>query len=245
MHRNAIFSAIALAVMAMSGCSSAPEMPEGKSEQVEASLSSSQTGITQTKGSTEKAPAAIEAPDTNTETASATPSEDQDVRITALSWITVDVREGKSLERVLMDRGILLSDSEAALTLAEPSDALMGQTVNVIHDGEGRIHSLYGKADSGEFFTSKIEDGVLVLVKAQSPVMEPEIRLPITSRTSTEKLGLTQKLALKRSLQDLPEQERNNILNGENAEISFKALFVQGKMLGPTELLSLSKNDQN
>lgn len=242
MIRNPLFIAIASAIL--SACASAPEQSIEPSPSRPAPVKSEEVLPQNDLASRpENEFKTVVASDEATPKTTAARTDREEPPITGHRWTTLEFKDQKSLVDALDEVGLSLgkvvspSETDAVVN----SETLRGELVTIISDEEGVVLSLYGKTEAGDVISLVNADGSFVLSKESGPIMEPVIRLSVTPRSSMKSLGLTQKLALKQALTGKDKDEVQSILANERLDISFKALFVQGRMVGPISIESIER----
>lgn len=159
---------------------------------------------------------------------------------TDLIWTTVTQSQGMTASTALESAGLdatwiaVLSKQEAELL----ERRFEGISFHVIHDEVGTVQELYG-------LDAKDQATRIQCMEVREPldlkgfVAETKISLSINPRSTTERLGKPQQMALKRLMAKVAEQGDDQIRAFQEGEVSlsFKALFIDGKLAGPTRIL--------
>lgn len=125
-----------------------------------------------------------------------------------------------------------LPESEAQALLSR----LQSSILHVVHDEHGEVHRLYGKDLEGEYVNVACKGGLCGLVEPKGFVAETTITLSVGQRGSVDRLGKPQQLALRKLMQEVPDENKVAFAKGD-VSLSFKALFMNGKLVGPTQIV--------
>lgn len=221
--------AVAAGFGLMAGCASSPEHKAASED-----LTVTEKNQPVTQGSVKEA-----LPEIKTEVASEPvkrvekKQEEPFQYLTEMAWETLDEEKG-------------FREASEPSWLTESVAELLKETgkgtVQVILNAEGKIQSIYGQSDQGEYFQWVLgSDKGYVRVEPKGFVTETIIRLKVGHRMGMEKLGLTQRLAVKRFFQDMQGKpladKLDQYLEEGVVELTFKGLFMNRKLVGPTEIL--------
>jgi len=116
-----------------------------------------------------------------------------------------------------------------------------GIDIHIIYDNEGIVEDVYGKGNNDRFFRITRRQEGYTSLKIEGFAAETKIGLSVSHRTKARNLGRAQNLALKHILSEVSKKKSNTeydrFFHKGDLEISFKALFINGSLVGPTEIV--------
>lgn len=235
MKRRILCAAVLATIAGMSGCASAPE---GEAASVE---------LTKKETSPETAGAVV--PDQKVEAEDELDDDpvtkgDETAKDESLKWSQIDLSKGKDLLSQLTESGLdqgwvasLTSDERGGL-----SERMAEGVVHILHTKQGEVQEVYGlDSENKAYRVTRVGKGYL-LVEPKGFTAETTITLDIDPGPSVESLGLVQRLSAE-SLFEMVARGGGSVPYTEAFEesgltLSFKALFMDGKMVGPTDIVS-------
>lgn len=113
---------------------------------------------------------------------------------------------------------------------------------HVILNEKGRAKRLYGRSVDGDYFQwERLSDGQYLKIEPKRFAAETTIRLRFGERTGMDRLGEVQKLAIKQFLKQVQDEDESRTveryMEKGTVELAFKGLIMNGKLIGPTEIL--------
>lgn len=235
MNRQALYLVVGLSVLGVVGCSGLPEKALEAGDQT-----GSEVSETESAPETDKKRITVEV----TDEAPVSDEADADARYTtALTWTPVTYMKGRSLEAVLVDHGVdaqwvqHFSEAEVVALM----ERIEGQDFHAITRSDGRLLELYGEGANGHFFRLVDQAGTYQWVAPKGYAAEISIKLEVSDRSNNRKLGRAQQLALKELAREMSHDDPDGVyarfFKQGDLKLSFKALFVDGQVIGPTKII--------